>query len=89
MGKAFKALNVSREELVISTKLYWGRPLGVEVGSTTNDVGLSRKHIIEGMNKSLKRLGLDYVDIVFCHRPDSETSLEETCRAMSDLVEKK
>jgi len=51
-----------------------------------NEVGLSRKHIIEGMNASLKRLQLEYVDLVFCHRPDPKTPIEETVRAMNYLI---
>ena len=75
----FKKFNWRRESLVVSTKLYWGGP-GV------NDKGLSRKHILEGMNKSLKRLQLDNVDVVFCHRPDRYTPIEETVRAMNYLI---
>ena len=82
MGKAIKSLNVPREDLVISTKLFWGPVGGV------NKNGLSRKHIIEGMKNSLKRLELDYVDVVFCHRPDNSTPIEETVRAMNYLIEK-
>lgn len=80
MGKAFKELGWRREDLVISTKIY-------KCGQGINDTFLSRKHIIEGMNNSLKRLKLDYVDVAFCHRPDFETPLEETCRAMHTIVE--
>lgn len=69
-----------RHELVVSTKLFW--PMSDDV----NDRGLSRKHIMESVEKSLKRLGMDYVDIYFCHRFDPDTPLEETCRAMDDLV---
>jgi len=79
MGKAFKELNLPREQLVISTKIFWG-------GKGVNDVGLSRKHILEGTANCLKRLQLDYVDIIFCHRPDFETPLEETCRAFDYLI---
>jgi aryl-alcohol dehydrogenase-like predicted oxidoreductase len=80
MGKAFKELNVRREDIVVSTKLW-------RVGNGVNDMFLSRKHLVEGMNNSLKRLQLDYVDVVFCHRPDYDTPLEETCRAMSYLID--
>jgi len=79
MGKVLKRLAIDRSELVISTKIYWG-------GKTINTRGLSRKHIIEGLNKSLKRLDLDYVDIVFCHRPDEHTPIEETVRAMDHVI---
>ncbi len=80
LGKIFKELNLPREQLVVSTKLFWGP------GDGPNDVGLSRKHIIEGTNNSLKRLQLDYVDVIFCHRPDFETPVEETCRAFDYLI---
>lgn len=80
MGKAFKELNVTRDNLVISTKL-------VKCGEGVNDSMLSRKHLTEGMQNSLKRLQLDYVDVIFCHRPDSDTPIEEVCRAMDWIVE--
>lgn len=69
-----------RHTLVISTKLYW--PMSDDV----NDRGLSRKHIMESIDKSLRRLGTDYVDIYFCHRPDPDTPILETARAMTDLI---
>jgi voltage-dependent potassium channel beta subunit len=78
MGKVFAEL--PRHELVISTKCFW--PMSDDV----NDRGLSRKHIMESIEKSLKRIGTDYVDIYFCHRPDPDTPIDETVMAMSDLV---
>lgn len=69
-----------RHTLVISTKVFW--PMSEDI----NDRGLSRKHIMESIDKSLQRLGTDYVDIYFCHRPDPETPLRETVRAMDDLI---
>lgn len=69
-----------RHTLVISSKLYW--PMSDDV----NDRGLSRKHILESVDKSLQRIGTDYLDIYYCHRFDPETPLEETVRAMDDLV---
>ena len=78
MGKALGEL--PRHRLVISTKLFW--PMSEDV----NDRGLSRKHIMESVEKSLKRIGTDYIDVYFCHRFDPETPLEETVRAMDDLV---
>ena len=84
MGKAIKELNFRRERLVVSTKLF---RCFIENDLNFNDQFLSRKHIIEGINNSLKRLQLDYVDVVFCHRPDYETPLEETCRAMSWIID--
>ncbi|MBX3062585.1 MAG: aldo/keto reductase family protein [Anaerolineae bacterium] len=69
-----------RHTLVIATKLFW--PMSDDV----NDRGLSRKHIMESIDGSLKRLGTDYIDIYFCHRPDPETPIYETARAMDDLI---
>jgi voltage-dependent potassium channel beta subunit len=69
-----------RHELVITSKVYW--PMSDDV----NDKGLSRKHVLESIDKSLKRIGTDYLDIYFCHRYDPETPLEETVRAMDDLI---
>lgn len=77
MGEALKSFR--REDLVISTKLFWG-------GKGANDQGLSRKHLMEGTKNSLKRLQLDYVDLLYCHRPDPMTPIEETVRAMNDLI---
>jgi voltage-dependent potassium channel beta subunit len=69
-----------RHTLVISSKLFW--PMSDDV----NDRGLSRKHIMESIDKSLQRIGTDYLDIYFCHRHDPETPLEEVVRAMDDLI---
>jgi voltage-dependent potassium channel beta subunit len=77
MGKAIKEFR--REDLVISTKIFWG-------GNGPNDTGLSRKHLIEGTKNSLRRLQLDHVDLLFCHRPDPNTPIEETVLAMDYLV---
>lgn len=70
----------SRSDLVISSKVFW------PTGDGPNDRGLSRKHVIESCEKSLRRLNTDYVDIYFAHRFDPETPLEETARAMDDLI---
>jgi len=80
MGRCLKRLNVDRSELIVSTKIFWG-------GKGVNQRGLSRKHIIEGANAALKRLQLDYVDLIFCHRPDQHTPIEETVRAMNFLID--
>jgi voltage-dependent potassium channel beta subunit len=80
MGRCLKRMNVPRDELVISTKIFWG-------GNGVNQKGLSRKHLIEGTRASLKRLQLDYVDLLFCHRPDPYTPIEETVRAMNFLID--
>lgn len=79
MGEALKEFK--RDELVISTKIFWG-------GSKPNQEGLSRKHIIEGTRNSLKRFNLDYVDLLYCHRPDPNTPIEETVRAMNWCIDK-
>lgn len=68
-----------REDLVVSTKIFWG-------GEGPNDKGLSWKHLVEGTKNSLKRLELEYVDLLFCHRPDPETPIEETVRAMDHII---
>ncbi|CAJ0759628.1 5906_t:CDS:2, partial [Entrophospora sp. SA101] len=80
MGNAIKMLNWKRSDFVISTKIFWG-------GKGPNDRGLSRKHIVEGLNASLKRLSLCYVDIVFAHRPDPDTPMEEIVRAFNFVID--
>lgn len=77
MGEALKEYR--REDVVVSTKIFWG-------GDGPNDRGLNAKHLIEGTNASLRRLQLDHVDLLFCHRPDPDTPIEETVRAMDVLV---
>src|SRR5215831_721 len=79
MGNVIKKLGWQRDDLVISSKVFWG-------GDGPNDKGLSRKHVYEACRRSLKRLQLDYLDLFFCHRPDPSTPIEETVRAMDDLV---
>src|SRR5579875_3714833 len=79
VGKAIKQLGWRRESIVVSTKIFWG-------GDGPNDEGLSHKHIIEGVNNALRRFQLDYVDLVFCHRPDPNTPIEETVRAMDIVI---
>lgn len=78
VGKALQGF--PRESYVLATKVYF------PMGDGPNDRGLSRKHIIEQCNASLKRLGTDYIDLYYCHRFDSETPLEETLRALEDLI---
>ncbi|KAL3665552.1 Voltage-gated potassium channel subunit beta-2 [Phytophthora oleae] len=75
----------SREDLVITTKIFFG-PKGFMAKSGPNEQGLSRKHIIEGTKASLKRLEQDYVDVIFCHRPEPFTPIEETVRAMNFVI---
>jgi len=80
MGNVVRRAGWERSDLVISTKIFWG-------GTGPNDRGLSRKHVIEGINRSLRRLQMDYVDLVYCHRPDPDTPLEETVRAMNWIID--
>jgi len=79
MGNVFKNTGWPRESFVVSSKVFWG-------GEGPNDKGLSRKHVYEACRRSLKRLQLDYLDLFFCHRPDPTTPIEETVRAMDDLI---
>ncbi|TMW59108.1 hypothetical protein Poli38472_007253 [Pythium oligandrum] len=75
----------TREDLVISGKIFLGtNPAGP---NELNKQGLSRKHIVEGVKATLKRLNLEYIDLVFCHRPDPATPIEETVRAMNFAIE--
>ena len=81
LGKALKELNVPREKIIVSIKI-------LKNGLDPNDCGEGRKHIIEGVKQSLKNLQLDYADIVFAHRYDRNTPIEETVRAMNYLIQK-
>jgi len=85
MGEAIARLAVSepdlwrRSDILVTTKIFWG-------GEGVNEKGLSRKHIIEGTDAALARLQVDYVDLIFCHRPDPLTPTETVVRAMTDVV---
>ena len=79
MGKVIKRAGWKRSDLVISTKIFWG-------GSGPNDTGLSRKHIIEGADAALRRFQTDYIDLIFAHRPDIHTPIEETVRAFNQVI---
>jgi len=79
MGNVIRKLGWKRSDLVVSTKVFWG-------GEGPNDRGLSWKHIVEGLDASLARLQMDYVDLIFCHRPDIHTPIEETVRAMNSVI---
>jgi len=83
MGAAIKALNVPRNEIVVSTKIFKNDP-----DNKPNRIGLSRKHIIEGLRNSLKNLGLDHVDVVFAHRPFYDCPMEEVVKAFDWVVRK-
>ncbi len=80
MGNVIKKVGWKRSDLVVSTKIFWGGP-------GPNDRGLSRKHIVEGTDAALERLQMDYVDLIYCHRPDLHTPIEETVRAMAHIVD--
>jgi voltage-dependent potassium channel beta subunit len=80
MGEVLKKKGWRRSEFVISTKIFWG-------GEGPNQRGLSRKHIVEGTDAALARLQLDSVDLIFCHRPDFHTPVEETVRAMNHVID--
>jgi voltage-dependent potassium channel beta subunit len=77
LGQVLKEFR--REDYVVSTKIFWA-------GKGPNDSGLSRKHLLEGIWNSLKRMQHDYVDLVYCHRPDPETPIEETVLAMDYII---
>jgi voltage-dependent potassium channel beta subunit len=82
MGEAIAELGWARHEYVISTKIFWGIHKGVRNMENT----LNRKYLMQAIDGSLERLGLDFVDLLFCHRPDPNTPIEETVWAMSDIV---
>ena len=79
MGDALKKLGLRRETYAVSTKVFWG-------GKEPMNRGLSRKHIIDACEAGLRRLGVDYLDLYFCHRPDIDTPIEETVWAMHNLI---
>jgi voltage-dependent potassium channel beta subunit len=79
MGAALEKLGWSRDSYVVSSKVFWG-------GSKPTQRGLSAKHVTEAAHAALQRLRTDYLDLYFCHRPDIDTPIEETVRAMHNLV---
>ena len=81
MGEAFRKLGGPRLRYIVSTKFFWGISDGPNEKNTLN-----RKYLLHGIDASLKRLQLDYVDLVFCHRPDPNTPIEETVWAMHDMI---
>jgi voltage-dependent potassium channel beta subunit len=80
MGNILKKMGWDRSTYVVSSKVFWG-------GKLPNQIGLSRKHIVEACNNALKRFQLDYLDLFYCHRPDKNTPMEETVRAMDHLIQ--
>jgi voltage-dependent potassium channel beta subunit len=81
MGKAFERLGWKRNDYVVSTKVFWGLDDAPNMRNTLN-----RKYLLQAIDGSLERFGLDFVDLLFCHRADPETPIEETVWAMSDIV---
>ncbi len=82
MGAAIAELGWARETYVVSSKFFWGLTEGVNTRNTLN-----RKYLMHAIDGSLERFGLDFLDVVYCHRPDPETPVEETVEAMSDIIE--
>lgn len=82
MGEAIRKLGWARETYVVSTKVFWGLTDAPNMKNTLN-----RKYLMHAIDGSLERFGLDFVDLVFCHRPDPETPIEETVWALSDIID--
>jgi voltage-dependent potassium channel beta subunit len=80
MGKILKKMNWERSSYVVSSKVFWG-------GKLPNQIGLSRKHVIEACDAALRRLQVDYLDLYFAHRPDKNTPMAETVWAMNHLIQ--
>jgi voltage-dependent potassium channel beta subunit len=84
MGQAFKQLQWPRLNFVVSTKFFWG--LDREGNAVNRRDTLNRKYLTQAIDGSLKRMQLDFIDLIYCHRPDPYTPVEETVRAMSDII---
>lgn len=82
MGKILKSKNWARSSYCVSSKVFFGYE-----DKLPNQIGLSRKHVIEGCHAALKRLQVDYIDLFYCHRPDKNTPIEETVLAMNTLIQ--
>ena len=80
MGQALAALGWPRDTYAVSSKVFWG-------GAKPTQLGLSAKHVRDACDAALRRLGVDYLDLFFCHRPDIDTPIEETVRAMHNLIQ--
>ncbi|VDB85629.1 unnamed protein product [Peniophora sp. CBMAI 1063] len=99
LGKAIKQFDMNRDEIVVMTKVYftvawdmkletWGMtPEDINAAGYVNQNGLSRKHIFDSVDRSLERLGLEYIDLLQCHRFDYNTPIEETMQALHDVVQ--
>jgi voltage-dependent potassium channel beta subunit len=87
MGDAIKALKWPRLNYIVSTKFFWGlTPLETDSLGINRKNTLNRKYLMQAINGSLTRMGLDFIDLVYCHRPDEQTPIEETVHAMSDMI---
>jgi voltage-dependent potassium channel beta subunit len=84
MGQALKTLAWPRLNYVVSSKFFWG--LDRQGEAVNRKDTLNRKYLLQAIDGSLQRLGLEHLDIIYCHRPDPHTPIEETARAMSDIV---
>ena len=84
MGRVLKKKKWDRTSYTISSKVFWGWR---GKGNKPNQTGLSRKHVLEACDEALQRLGVDYLDMFFCHRPDKNTPIEETVWAMNHLIQ--
>lgn len=85
MGAAFKQLGWARHRYIVSTKFFWGIDRDAAHSTNFKDT-LNRKYLMQAIDGSLKRLQLDFVDLIYCHRPDPHTPIEETVWAMSDII---
>ncbi|MFO0122559.1 MAG: aldo/keto reductase, partial [Inhella sp.] len=85
MGEALKRLGWPRLNYIVSTKFFWG--LEREGNTVNRQDTLNRKYLMQAMDGSLKRFGLDFIDLIYCHRPDPHTPIEETVWAMHNLIE--
>jgi len=84
MGEAFKALKWPRLNYIVSTKFFWG--LDRDGHATNRRDTMNRKYLMQAIDGSLQRMQLDFIDLIYCHRPDPHTPIEETVRAMSDII---
>ncbi|MBU6438476.1 MAG: aldo/keto reductase, partial [Betaproteobacteria bacterium] len=86
MGEVLRELDWPRLDYVVSTKFYWGMQRPDTMGAVNGRNTLNRKYLAQAIDGSLRRFGLDHIDLVFCHRADPSTPMEETVQAMSDMI---
>jgi voltage-dependent potassium channel beta subunit len=85
MGQALKELAWPRLNYVVSTKFFWGLTRSGDAVNRKDT--LNRKYLLQAIDGSLQRMGLDFIDLIYCHRPDPNTPIEETARAMNDIIQ--